>query len=163
MRTSIVVAAGVLLGACGGGSSAPREPIAWTPGRYSLEASISYQTRNQMQVDRQIAELVIEPDGRMSLIGMTGPCLDPSPAQVQEDEARGRRTFECQDARYELRPVAGGVVGQMVAEVTEEFMVTVCVRYEQRPDGTQVCVEEREEVEQRRALKNARLQVLSVR
>ena len=73
---------------------------------------------------------------------------------------RRQRTFVCGDSRYEIRPGAGLPRGDMIAEVEDQTTVSECVRYERRPDGSQVCVEQIQRVVVERNVKRARLRVL---
>jgi hypothetical protein len=163
IRLPPLTAVTLLLAACAGGSGSSATPVAWTPGRYQLEATISYVSARANRSERRMAELVIEPDGTMRLTDTTGGiCQDPSAAQSGADQASGRRTFYCPEARYELRPVANSVVGELLAEVTEEIIETVCVRFEVNAAGQRVCVQTEDRITPRQVVKRARLQVISM-
>jgi hypothetical protein len=106
------------------------------------------------------AELVVAPDGKVTLTSREGFCQDPNPAQVVLDEQRRQRTFLCgQTTRYELRPGAGVPLGEITAEVEDEELVVRCVRTERRPDGTEVCVQTEERFVLVRNIRRVRLQV----
>jgi hypothetical protein len=156
------MAAALLIAGCasGGGSGARAEGADWLPGTYLLEARVPQLSRGARDFVEHSAELVIAADGSMTLTSREGFCQDPSPAQVVLDGQRSQRTFLCGNtSRYELRPGAGRPVGELTAEVEDEELVVVCVRYEVRPDGSQVCAQEEERLVLQRNLKRVRLQI----
>lgn len=91
-------------------------PIAWTPGRYSLEATVG-ETLSAGEIR---AQLTIAPGGEMSLSSSTGLCRDRDASDVQRDLARGQMMLECGDAVFRVRPVPGSVRGEVTASVLEE-------------------------------------------
>jgi hypothetical protein len=137
--------------------------VAWEPGEYLLEASVTYGSGSEARVDRHEAELVIAPDTAMTLTSTTGLCQGPPPAQVGQDQALGVRTFVCGEARYELRPAGRTVRGELTASVMETVRETVCVRYTVTPTGDRVCAQTVERTTQRPAMRRARLNVIETR
>ena len=160
MNRSIVLIATLLVAGCASGGGAPAEPEQWVPGAYVLEARVPQVSRGARAFIQHTADLVIAPDGTMTLTSREGLCQDPSRAQVVLDEQRRQRTYVCGSTRYELRPGAGAPRGEITAEVEDEELVIECVRYERRPDGTQVCVETEERLVVQRNLRRVRLSVL---
>jgi hypothetical protein len=162
MNRSIVLIGTLLIAGCasGGGGGAANDAAAWIPGAYLLEARVPQVTRGARSFIEHRAELVIAAGGSMTLTSSEGLCQDPAPAQAVLDEQRRQRTFLCGlTTRYELRPGAGTPRGELTAEVEDEELVVTCVRYERRPDGTQVCVETEERLVVQRNLRRVRLQI----
>ena len=165
MNGSIVLVGALLLAGCasgggGGAAGAADEGATWVPGTYILEARVPQLSRGARDFIEHSAELVIAPDGGMTLTSREGFCQDPSPTEAVLDGPRRQRTFLCGNTtRYELRPGAGRPLGELTAEVEDEELVVVCVRRERRPDGTEVCVQEEERLVTVRNVKRVRLQV----
>ena len=150
--------------ACSSTGGLPRGPVSWSPGLYRLEAVIEYSQdfRGAAYTARETytADLIISQDGSMELDSSYGICRDPLPAQVQRDLARGRRSFDCGDAIYWLRPAAGTVRGEMVVTVREERRRSEgCARYTVGPDGEPECEENSWRVDSQITDKRARLYV----
>lgn len=101
----------------GGPSAGPEPPVSWTPGRYTLEATIPSADGS----DLLTADLRIGIDGTMTLRSSVGNCLEPTPRQLRRDEERRRRTFSCGDATFVIRPTSGRVRGEVRALVTETY------------------------------------------
>jgi hypothetical protein len=162
MSRSIVMMAALLIAGCasGGGGGAADEAADWVPGAYVLEGRVPQVASGRADYVEFTAELVIGPDGTLSLTSRDGLCQDPDPAQAVLDAQRRQQTFVCGDVRYELRPGANAPRGEITATVEDQEVVLQCLRYERRPDGTQVCVETRESIVIQRNLKRARLVVL---
>lgn len=99
----------------GGPSAGPEPPVSWTPGRYTLEATIPSADGS----DQLTADLRIGVAGTMTLRSSSGNCLEPTPAALRRDEQNRRRTFSCGDATYVIRPASGRVRGEVRALVTE--------------------------------------------
>ena len=120
----------VLLGsmACASGGGGPEAesggtPIAWTPGRYLLEASVG-QT---LAAEEFTGELAVRSPEDITLQASSGLCEPQTSAEVQRDRAEGVRTFNCGPARWEVRPSSGGVRGSIRATILEEYAEeTVC-------------------------------------
>jgi hypothetical protein len=97
--------------------------IAWTPGRYSLEATVG----EMLSAGEIRAQLTIAPGGEMSLASSTGLCRDRDASDMQRDLSRGQMMFECGDATFRVRPVPGSVRGEVNASVLEEYQAeTAC-------------------------------------
>jgi hypothetical protein len=143
-----------------GARSAPPEPF--QPGEYLLEGSVRYGSGSEAKVDRHEAELVVEADQEMTLTATTGLCQGPPLPDVGQDRARGIRTFVCGEARYELRPAAGTIIGDVIVRVVEVVRVTECVEYRTTPEGQRVCVRTVERTVERPTLKGARLNVVEL-
>jgi hypothetical protein len=127
----------VLLGsmACASAGGGPEvesggTPTAWTPGRYLLEASVG-QT---LAAEEFTGELTIRPPDDITLSATSGLCEPPTAADIQRDQAANMRTFNCGPARWEIRPVPGGVRGSIRATILEETVEEV-----RCPDGSPGC------------------------
>ena len=119
-----VLAIVIATSACSSGGPSPggREPsVSWTPGRYTLEATIPTADGS----DELTADLRVGVDGTMTLLSSFGTCLQPTPNELRRDEQRGLRTFTCGDATYVLRPTTDRVRGRVRAIVTERYLRTV--------------------------------------
>ena len=116
---------GSLLGlvACAPGPyvEGPQGAVAWTPGRYELEASVG----NDFTATEFFAQLTIAPDLSMSLSASSGLCRDQNQSEVARDMAAGQRTFQCDAAVWTLRPVPGSVRGTIRASVLVERRVQI--------------------------------------
>jgi hypothetical protein len=118
------------IAACATAPSGPREAIAWPPGHFYLEATVSYTGGSGPQDDLYVADLYVQPDQSMRLDShVGGVCRDPTPAEIQRDYARRVRTFRCGDVTWELRPGSGTVSGEVQAVVQEGYTITQCIRY----------------------------------
>jgi hypothetical protein len=140
------------------GRSSPPEPF--QPGEYLLEASVSYGSGSETKVDRHEAQLLVEADQTISMTSTTGLCQGPPLPEVGQDRALGLRTFVCGEARYELRPSAGTVRGDLITTVMEITRVTECVEYRTTAEGQRVCVRTVERTVERPIMKRARLNVI---
>jgi hypothetical protein len=113
---SLVNAAPLVLLGCSAMGGPPTTPVPWTPGQYSLEATVG----ETLSAEDVRAQLTIAPDSRISLASSTGLCRERDAAEVERDFARGRATFECGDATFQIRPIPGSVRGEVRASVLEE-------------------------------------------
>ena len=148
-----------------GVGSLPFGPISWPSGRYVLEASVRYeQSRTGILDELYLAELSVAIDGSMDLTSSSGICLDPRPAEIQRDEAQGRRTFRCGNATYTLRLTAGTISGELAAVVREVHIVRgACIRYSPQANTTRpVCAEYAREHGDRTTTKRFRLRISKV-
>ena len=129
MSTAVPVSLVLLLGAgCASSASVPPAPVAWPPGAYYLETSISYASGFGERRETYSGELTIEPDGSMRLEShQRGVCQDPTPPQQRRDEELRRRTFRCGDVLYVLRPGQETVIGGIRATVQEDYETTECI------------------------------------
>lgn len=105
-------------GACAPGPyvEGPQGAVAWTPGRYTLEASVG----NEITSEEFRADLTIAQDNAMNLNASSGNCLAQTPSDIARDMERGQRTFECGDATWMVRATPGGVRGTVRASVLVE-------------------------------------------
>jgi len=103
----------------GGPSAGPEPPVSWTPGRYTLDATIP----SADGFEQLTADLRIGVDGTMTLQSSSGNCLEPTPAELRRIEQYRwrRRTFRCGDATYAITETSGRVRGVVRALVTERF------------------------------------------
>lgn len=115
----LVALAGSFLAACG--PQLIPTPIAWTPGRYSLEATVG----EMLSAGEIRAQLTIAPGGEMSLASSTGLCQDRDASDVQRDLSRGQMVFECGDAVFRVRPIPGSVRGEVNASILEEYQAEI--------------------------------------
>lgn len=150
-----------LLSGCATGGGAPSGSLAWSPGQYYLEATVSYSGLSGPERATHSADLRIEPDGSMLLESHTGDCPDPLPAQLQRDQRRGVRTFDCGEAAFELALTSRTVSGRLLASVTEAYTVRVCRQYATTPGGRN-CVRWATEDRERIARRVERLRVEAV-
>jgi hypothetical protein len=104
-------------GGGGGDTGTPATPLAWTPGRYLLEATVG----STLSAEEFTGELTIRSENDITLQANSGLCQPPTPAESQRDLADGMRSFNCGAARWEVRPVPGGVRGAIRAQVLEEY------------------------------------------
>ena len=114
----------------GGPSDGPAPPVSWTPGRYTLEATIDTSDGDREELT---GDLRIRPDGTMTLLSSFGSCRVPTPDELRRDEERRQRTFTCGDATYVIRPTANRVRGQVRARITESYQQSVQCRAGQSP------------------------------
>lgn len=161
---SVALLLPTLVSACSSTGAASPETVAWPPGRYRLEAVIEYRqdSRGGEYTARETysADLTVGRYGAMDLRSPYGICQDPPASQVRRDVARGRRSFECGDARYFLLPGAGIVRGEIVVAVREQQRTRAsCARYVAGASGERVCEEYRWQVVTRMTDKRARLDV----
>jgi hypothetical protein len=133
----------------------PTGPIAWPPGDYYLEATVTYTGGNGTERDLYSAELSVQPDQTLRLDSHQGVCEDPTPPQVQRDAERRVRTFRCGIVTYELRPGSDTVTGDLLATVQEGYTITECML--RGPTG--VCERSTTVVSTRPVNKEARLRV----
>lgn len=108
--------------ASGGGPETLGPPISWTPGHYTLEASVPTADGGSEELT---ADLRIRADGSMSLLSPIGSCRLPTERELERDEVRRQRTFDCGDAVYVVRPTVDRVRGEVRARVTEQYRVVV--------------------------------------
>jgi hypothetical protein len=139
-------------------------PPPWPQGHYDLRATVSYRmdTERRTGTDRvEIrADLIVGPEGSMSMQSSSGLCHEPTQAELDLDRARGGRTFPCQDATYHLTPLGGTVGGEVFVRVSEGYRTRGnCARYEQTAGGSRVCIEYHWDVRFRESMKRARLTV----
>ena len=108
----LYLAAGASPGGAGKGEWAPPP---WPSGHYDLRATVSYRmdTERGTGTERMEirADLIVGPEGSMSLQNSSGLCHEPTQAELDLDRAQGRRTFPCQNATYLLRPLGGTALG----------------------------------------------------
>lgn len=152
----------MLIPACaagGGDSGPPPEPLSWPQGRYLLEGTVAYDSGVGTRRETHIAHLVIGPGGTMALDSETGVCQDPTAVELRRDRRAQRRTFQCGDVFWLLRPASQTVVGELQATVMEDHEVRRCVQYSVNSDGQRVCMRYRSVVESREVVKEARLRV----
>ena len=101
----------------------PQGVVDWTPGRYTLQASVG----NEFTSEEFSADLTILSAGAMSLSASSGICRAQTPSDVSRDMERGQRTFECGDAVWTVTPIPGGVRGTIRASVLVEYRAqTAC-------------------------------------
>ncbi|MBM4183843.1 MAG: hypothetical protein FJ207_06405 [Gemmatimonadetes bacterium] len=101
----------------------PQGAVDWTPGRYSLEATVG----NELTSQDFSADLTIGPSNEMSLNASSGICQIQSPSDVARDMERGQRSFECGDAAWTVMAIPGGVRGTIRASVLVEYRAeTAC-------------------------------------
>lgn len=101
-------------------------PQAWPPGRYYLEATVSYSSTSGPERARYSADLHIEADQSMRLDSDTGVCRDPLPEEVQRDERQGVMTFHCGEVTFEVRPGLSTVTGHLSTSVSETYRTGFC-------------------------------------
>jgi len=165
----VMVAAVLLVGAAAcstaaGGPAVPVGVVYWPPGRYALEATIEYErstTYEKRTITGELfAELVVTPAGSMFLNSSSGPCRAPSPTVARRDEYLGRRSFECGDVTFQLRPRGGRIGGEIVASVREDVRERgECIRSVLGLDTLQRCRAYAWRIETRTVNKRARLKV----
>ena len=148
-----------LFTACSASQGRPPQALSWPPGEYALEATVSYAVGGLTQRNQYRANLLISPEGELSLSSSTRICLDPTRGQAAADRQRRQRTFRCGDVRYVLRPRARTVQGGISTSVVEDELVTECVAYGVDANGVRICVEVRERWVSRSVSKGARLRV----
>lgn len=154
----LVLASGCSTGG-GAASDASAAPLSWPQGRYRLEGTVSYESGVSTRRDTHIAHLVIGPGGAMSLDSETGLCREPTAVELRRDRRARRRTFQCGDVTFEIRPGSESVVGELRARVMEDRQVRECVQYTVSSDGQRVCARYRTTVESREVVKEAALRV----
>jgi hypothetical protein len=127
----LALAAMVACSSAGGGGSpeAGATPIAWTPGRYLLEATVG----STLSAEDFTGELTIRSADSMTLSASSGQCQPPTPAEAQRDRAAGVRSFACGSARWVVRPVPGGVRGEIRASILEEYRTQIACAPQQQP------------------------------
>jgi len=165
----VMLAAALLVGAgacstAAGGPAVPVGVVYWPPGRYALEATIEYERSTPYEkriiTGELFAELVVTPAGSMFLNSSSGPCRDPSPAEARRDESLGRRSFECGDVTFHLRPRGGRIGGEIVASVQEDTRVRgPCIRSGVGINNRERCVAYAWSIETQMAEKRTRLKV----
>lgn len=151
----------MLVPACAAGSDPgpPPDPLSWPQGRYLLEGVVTYDSGVGTRRETHIAHLVIGPGGAMALDSETGVCQDPTAVELRRDRRAQRRTFQCGDVFWVLRPASRTVVGEIRATVVEDHAVRECVQYSVNSDGQRVCMRYRSVVESREVVKEAPLRV----
>jgi len=99
-RVSLLVLLAAL-SACSGVTPEDQSQIVWNPGRYSFDDVVAYSP-SAMQTERKLVsgEVVIGPNGPISMESTDGPCGPPEPRFVQQDEVRDALSFLCGDAHY---------------------------------------------------------------
>jgi hypothetical protein len=102
---------------CSGMGGPPSTPIAWTPGRYAVEATLG----ESLSATEVRAQLTIAPDHQMRLDSSTGLCQPRTQADIDRDLSRGQATFACGEATFRFRPIPGGVRGDVRGSVLEEY------------------------------------------
>jgi hypothetical protein len=147
MARARVLFAVLMLAGCSSAGSQSAEPVSWAAGRYELRGSVNTVSGGISRAEELDADLVISSDGQMSMFSSTGVCQDPDASARGADTARGRRTFVCGSARYEIQPAGNTVRGRLFTTVTQENRVTVCIRYVTTPQGERVCAETQERIE----------------
>jgi hypothetical protein len=144
----------------GGSPAPPAGPLSWPAGQYRLEATVRYNSEIGPTRDDYFADLTITLGGSMILTSSSGNCQDPSASAVQRDMARGRRSFECGDVTFDIRPMGQRIGGEILASVRETYRERgPCRRYETGMDGQRVCVEYSSRVLTRTSLKRERLRI----
>ena len=148
----------------GGSPAPPSGPLSWPAGQYHIEATVRYNEGSFSQIsparDEYFADLTIAPSGSMTLSSSSGLCQDPFPPAATRDRARGRRSFECGDVTFDLRPMGQTINGDALASVREAYLRRgPCRRYEAGSDGRRRCVEYSWTVEHRMTVKRARLRI----
>ncbi|MDH3422679.1 MAG: hypothetical protein OEN00_06780 [Gemmatimonadota bacterium] len=128
MRQSCLFILLPLMAACASAGGVPAGPVAWPPGAYYLEATVSYSDGSGTVRDLYSADLYIEPDQSMRLDSHVGVCRDSTPPERRRDAERRIRTFPCGAVSYVLRPGSGTVTGDVVATVREGRRVEQCLR-----------------------------------
>jgi hypothetical protein len=113
----LVGSLGCASGGGGGGSEAGATPLAWTPGRYLVEATVG----STLSAEEFTGELIVNSPEDITFQGNSGLCQPQTPAEAQRDRADGIRSFNCGSARWEFRPIPGGVRGAIRASILEEY------------------------------------------
>ena len=163
LRSTSIVALLPLLAACASSGGQSSRGLNWTPGEYVLEGTVSYDSGGFTQHDLYSADLLITPEGELSLTSSAGPCEDARPGRPMGDLARGERTFRCGFVRFSLRPGARTVRGSVNAPAVWDTIVSECVAYSRNANGVRVCVERRERVVTRSGRKGGQVTALRAR
>ena len=151
--------------ATGGGPAWADRLLYWPPGQYVLEASVRYDRATEFAVgtvtEEYMADLNIATNGSMILTSSSGSCQDPSPAETRRDESQGRKSFQCGNVTYYLRPTGGSIGGEILASVPEETRERgPCIRSAPLADDGQRCARYSWTITRRMTNKRARLRVL---
>jgi hypothetical protein len=135
------------------------------PGTYDLVATVNYRmdselgTRTERQEHR--AELIVAPDQTLSFTSTSGLCRTQTPDELQRDRARRQRSFDCQDAHFTLKPMAGSVGGTVGITVQEGIRKKgPCKRWEDTAGGQRTCAVYSWQVSYRTLNKRASLRVM---
>ena len=142
----------------------PAGPLSWPAGQYRLEGTVRYNQGQGSEIsptrDDYFADLTIAPSGSMILTSSSGICRAPSASAVERDRARGRKSFECGDVTFDIRPMGQRIGGEILASVREAYRERgPCRRYETGVDGQRICVEYSWSVRTRTAVKRERLRI----
>ncbi len=149
----------------GGGPAVPAGLVYWPPGRYALEATIQYERSTTYEArtitGELFGELIVTPNGSMILDSSSGSCRDPSPTEARRDESLGRRSFECGDVTFLLRPQGSRIGGEIVASVREDARERgPCIQSVLGLNTRDRCVQYAWRIETKTVNKRARLKVL---
>jgi hypothetical protein len=154
-RASFATLLGVFTIGCASGGGAPAGPIAWTPGHYYLEGTITYTSGAGNERDVHTADLYISADQSLRLDSHDAVCRDPTPPELDRDSAQGIRTFECGELTFVLRPLNESVRGELRAVVQEGRSESRCVLR----DTAGNCTQSYSQITTRSVTKQARLRV----
>jgi hypothetical protein len=144
-----------VLAACASAPRAPAEPLAWPPGEYYLEATVTYAGGTGQRRDLYSADLYIGGDQSLRMDSHFSTCLEPTPAELERDARRGVRTFRCGEALVELRPQSTTVIGTLQIVVQEEYLEEVCIQR----NANGVCTQTISTIRTRPVRKRARFRV----
>ncbi len=147
-----------------GGPAPPSGLVYWPPGRYALEASIQYERSTAFEegtvTTEYFAQVLVTPNGSIILTTSSGSCQDPIRSEVRRNESLGRRSFECGDVTYHLRPEGEKIGGEIVVSVQETKRERGrCFRYITGRNGLERCVESSWRIQSRKIDKRGRLKV----
>ena len=120
-----------LIAACasggGGGASAP---IAFPPGEYYMEATITYNAAGGTGRRDELysGDLYVYPDQTLRMDAHFSTCIEPTQAELDQDARRGIRTFKCGPAQIVVRPGSDTVISRIQVVVNEEYGEEICMQ-----------------------------------
>jgi hypothetical protein len=118
------------LTACASGGGVSSAPLAWPPGEYYLEATITYAGAGGTgrHEDLYSGDLYISSDQSLRMDAHFSTCLAPTASELERDARRGVRTFNCGPASFEIRPGGETVTARIQVIVQEEYGEQVCTQ-----------------------------------
>ena len=145
------------LTACASGGGGSSTPLSWPPGRYYLEATITYAGAGGTGRHEELysGDLYISSDQSLRMDAHFSTCIAPTQSELERDERRGVRTFSCGPAAFEVRPGQNTVIARIQVVVQEEYAEQVCIQR----DALGACIRSVTTVRTRPVRKQAQMRV----
>ena len=119
-------------------------PLEWPEGQFTLQGTAQYSHQAGLLQSTITAvhwlNLTIDPGGSMRVESSAGFCREPEEPVVQQQLARGYRSFPCGNVRFTVRPAGSTLRGEMTVSYTQSVRVRggcavrdengVCLEYE---------------------------------